>query len=182
MKGESAEIGGYRVRIMRRANMRRIRLRVEGDGTVVVSAPVRTPLDEIRPVIEDHAGWIERQRARAGRSPMAQAEYASESDKRAWRVVVEAAVPLLLEIWEPVIGVRVKQLAYRNMKSRWGSCKPSTGRVCINTRLALYPPDCLEYVVVHELVHMLEPSHNERFHALMDRFLPDWRDRRRRLR
>lgn len=50
--------------------------------------------------------------------------------------------------------------------------------MCINTRLALYPPRCLEYVVVHELVHMLEPSHNARFHELMDGFLPDWRERR----
>ena len=95
---------------------------------------------------------------------MAQAAYASDEDKRAWRVIVEGAVAPLLEIWEPIIGVRVKKLAFRNMKSRWGSCQPATGRVCVNTRLALYPPRCLEYVVVHELVHMLEPSHNARFH------------------
>ena len=91
---------------------------------------------------------------------------------------MEAATRVLLETWEPIIGVRVKKLAFRNMKSRWGSCQPATGRVCINTRLALYPPRCLEYVVVHELVHMLEPSHNARFHALMTKYLPDWKESR----
>ena len=51
--------------------------------------------------------------------------------------------------------MKAQKLAYRNMKSRWGSCQPSTGRICINVRLALYPPECLEYVVVHELCHLL---------------------------
>lgn len=182
MDEKITELAGYHVRIRRRARMRNIRLRVEGDGTLVVSAPLSATMDEMRDAVERHAAWIERQRARLAESPMAQAAYAIDEDKRTWRVLVEAAVPVLLEVWEPIIGVRVKKLAFRNMKSRWGSCQPATGRVCINTRLALYPPRCLEYVVVHELVHMLEPSHNARFHELMDGFLPDWRERRRLLR
>ncbi len=182
MDEKITELAGYHVRIRRRARMRNIRLRVEGDGTLVVSAPLSATMDEMRDAVERHAAWIERQRARLAESPMAQAAYASDEDKRTWRVLVEAAVPVLLEVWEPIIGVRVKKLAFRNMKSRWGSCQPATGRVCINTRLALYPPRCLEYVVVHELVHMLEPSHNARFHELMDGFLPDWRERRKLLR
>ena len=58
----------------------------------------------------------------------------------------------------------------------------ATGRICINVRLALYPPECLEYVVVHELCHLLERGHGSRFKALMDAFMPDWRDRRAKLR
>lgn len=176
------EIDGYQVRIVRRARMRSIRMRVEGDGSVRISAPPNARIDEIRAVVSSNAAWIEQQGARLAASPMAQAQYASDEEKRSWRVLVEAAVPLLLEIWEPIIGVRVKKLAFRDMKSRWGSCQPATGRVCINTRLALYPPSCLEYVVVHELVHMLEPSHNARFHALMSEYLPDWKERRKLLR
>ena len=172
------ELAGYRVRVVRRKGMHSIRLRVKGDGTIVVSAPPSATMGELREAVMRHGSWIERQRRRVAASPMAQAAQASEEDKRAWRALVEAGVTSLLEIWEPVIGVRVKKLAFRNMKSRWGSCQPATGRVCINTRLALYPPRCLEYVVVHELVHMLEPSHNARFHELMDGFLPDWRERR----
>ena len=62
------------------------------------------------------------------------------------------------------------------------ACVPSTGRICINVRLALYPPECLEYVVVHELCHLLERGHGPRFHQLMDRFMPDWKQRRDKLR
>ena len=182
MDKKITELVGYQVRVMRRKGMRNIRLRVEGDGTLVVSAPPSATIDEMRDAVTCNAAWIERQRGRLAASPMAQAAYASEEDKHAWRVLVEAAVGPLLEIWEPIIGVRVRKLVFRNMKSRWGSCQPATGRVCINTRLALYPPRCLEYVVVHELVHMLEPSHNARFHELMDEFLPDWRGRRKLLR
>ena len=77
------------------------------------------------------------------------------------------------------MGVRAGKLAYRNMTSRWGSCQPSTGRICINVRLALYPPECLEYVVVHELCHMLEPNHGAGFKALMTKVMPDWKQRER---
>ena len=68
------------------------------------------------------------------------------------------------------------------MKTRWGSCTPSTGAIRINARLAAYPPECLEFVVAHELVHLLEPNHNARFHALLDEFCPDNRALARRLR
>lgn len=171
-------IAGLGVHVVRRKNMRSIRLRVKGDASVVVSAPPREPKRNIVKVVESHLDWIEARKAAVMHSRTYQAEHASEKDKREWRQLVEAATRVLLETWEPIIGVRVKKLAFRNMKSRWGSCQPATGRVCINTRLALYPPRCLEYVVVHELVHMLEPSHNARFYALMTQYLPDWKETR----
>ena len=77
--------------------------------------------------------------------------------------------------------VKAKKLDYRKMKSRWGSCQPSTGRICINIVLALYPPECLEYVVVHELCHLLVPGHGPQFRELMDRVMPDWRTRKAKL-
>jgi hypothetical protein len=95
---------------------------------------------------------------------------------------VSACVPPLVEAWEPILGVHAQNLVYRNMKSRWGSCQPATGRICINTRLALYPPECLEYVVVHELCHLLVSGHGPEFHALMTSVMPDWKARRARLR
>ena len=113
---------------------------------------------------------------------MARAMSATPAEVREWRNVVEAFVPALVEQWEPILGVKAGQLAYRKMKSRWGSCQPSTGRICINVVLALYPPECLEYVVVHELVHLLVPGHGPEFHAIMDRVMPDWKKRRAKLR
>lgn len=88
-----------------------------------------------------------------------------------------AAVPLVAQ-WERHLGVSVQQLSVRRMKTRWGSCSPHRRSIRLNTELARKPRDCLEYLIVHEMVHLLEPSHNTRFVALMDRFLPEWRQRR----
>jgi predicted metal-dependent hydrolase len=64
------------------------------------------------------------------------------------------------------------------MKTKWGSCNPATDAIRLNTDLAKKPRDCLEYILVHEMVHLLEPTHNARFVALMDHFMPSWRHRR----
>jgi predicted metal-dependent hydrolase len=85
----------------------------------------------------------------------------------------EAALPLIAK-WEPLLGVKVQKLFVQQMKTRWGSCNPASASVRLNTDLAKKPRECLEYMVVHELVHLLEPTHNKRFVALMDRFLPEW--------
>ncbi len=162
--------------------MRTIRLRVGADGVPAVSLPFGVALSEVERIVSSRADWIRQQQAQLEGSPRSVAEHATDEEKREWRSLVELAVPVLLEKWEPVMGVRVKKLAFRNMKSRWGSCQPATGRVCINTRLALYPPQCLEYVVVHELCHLLEPSHNARFKGLLSSFLPNWREAERPLR
>ena len=65
--------------------------------------------------------------------------------------------------WERVMGVHASGWTLRDMKTRWGSCTVSTGRIRLNTRLVYYPEECLEYVIVHELCHLIEPSHNQRF-------------------
>jgi len=94
----------------------------------------------------------------------------------AWyRELVEAALPILIRKWEPVLGVKVRGCTVRTMKTRWGSCTPRTGRIRINTELAKRPPECLEYIVVHELVHLMEPSHNQRFVGLMTQVYPQWK-------
>ena len=83
--------------------------------------------------------------------------------------------PYLFDKWESIIGVKAGEVVIRNMKSRWGSCNTGDGKITINLQLAKKPLICLEYVIVHELVHLLEPSHNAVFKGYMDRFLPDWR-------
>lgn len=90
-----------------------------------------------------------------------------------YRTEVLRALPDVVERMEARIGVHAARWSIRVMKTRWGSCTPKTGAIRINARLAAYPPECLEFVVAHELVHLLEPSHNARFHALLDEFCPD---------
>jgi predicted metal-dependent hydrolase len=94
----------------------------------------------------------------------------------AWyREQLKDAVPPLIAKWEPLMGVKVGKFFVRRMKTRWGSCNPRARSIRFNTDLARKPPQCLEYIVVHEMAHLLEPSHNSRFKALMDRFMPNWR-------
>lgn len=85
----------------------------------------------------------------------------------------EAAVPLIAT-WEARLAVRVKRLFVQQMKTRWGSCNPRAQTIRLNTELVKKPLDCLEYVIVHELMHLLEPRHNARFRSLMDTHLPQW--------
>jgi predicted metal-dependent hydrolase len=97
----------------------------------------------------------------------------------AWyRAQVRAAMPALLARWQPLMGVKADRFFVQRMKTKWGSCTPSTQSIRLNTDLAKKPPGCLEYIVVHELAHLLEPTHNARFTVLMDRFLPNWRQLR----
>ncbi len=165
-----------------RKSIKNIHLRVKPpDGRVEVSAPLRLPLDAVEKFVREKRDWIVRQQRALAASPRTEAAAASSEDVAQWKAVVAACVPALIEAWEPIMGVKAGGVVYRNMTSRWGSCQPATGRVCINVRLALYPPECLEYVVVHELCHLLERGHGPRFHALMDRFMPDWKARRAKL-
>lgn len=175
------DVDGLEVRLSRK-RVKNLNLRIGRDGQCVnASAPSWMPEDDVVAFVRRKRPWIDAALARAAASPQAQAEGASPEEVAQWRAVVEAFAPALVEQWEPIMGVKAGKLVYRNMRSRWGSCQPATGRICINVRLALYPPECLEYVVVHELCHLLERGHGPRFHALMDRFMPDWKRRRARL-
>ena len=95
-----------------------------------------------------------------------------------YRGLIKEAVPSLLSKWEKKIGVKVNRFFVRRMKTKWGSCNPRAKTIRLNTELAKKPRECLEYIVVHELVHMLEPTHNERFTRLMDQHLPKWQSYR----
>lgn len=89
----------------------------------------------------------------------------------------EAALPLI-EKWERRLGVKVQRLFVQRMKTKWGSCSPAAGSIRLNTELAKKPRECLEYLVVHELAHLIEPTHNERFLGILGDALPQWRHRR----
>jgi hypothetical protein len=94
------------------------------------------------------------------------------------REQLKALIPPLLEKWQPALGVQVAAWGIKKMKTKWGSCNPTTRRVWFNLELAKKPIQCLEYIVVHELVHLLERHHNERFTALLDAHMPQWQQYR----
>ena len=92
-----------------------------------------------------------------------------------YREQIKAAAPELIAKWERMMAVKVERVFVQKMKTKWGSCNPGTRSIRLNTDLAKKPAQCLEYIVVHELVHLLERHHNDRFTALMDKNLSHWR-------
>lgn len=95
-----------------------------------------------------------------------------------YRTLLKNQIDQLLPRWEKKLGVTVSEWGVRKMKTRWGTCNIEVRRIWVNLELAKKPPQCLEYIVVHEMVHLLERRHNDRFLALMDKYLPNWRHMR----
>ena len=95
--------------------------------------------------------------------------------QRWYRELLREQLPPLLARWAPRVGVTVSELRIRKMKTRWGSCSAKARRIWLNLELAKKPAACLEYILVHEMVHLLERRHNERFRELMDAAMPQWR-------
>lgn len=93
-----------------------------------------------------------------------------------YRENIKSKIPKLLEKWQKIIGVTAEEWGVKNMKTRWGTCNVRDKRIWLNLQLTKKPSKCFEYVIVHELVHLLEKSHNNIFIGYMDKFLPNWRE------
>jgi predicted metal-dependent hydrolase len=92
------------------------------------------------------------------------------------RKLLHATVPGIIEKWEPKIGRKVNQYFLQRMKTKWGACNHAEQNIRLNTELVRKPKDLLEYVIVHEMVHLIEPTHNERFVEILAKLIPNWRD------
>jgi predicted metal-dependent hydrolase len=95
--------------------------------------------------------------------------------QRWYRDHLRRQIPQLLAEWENIMGVRAAAWGIKKMKTKWGSCNQNTRRIWLNLELAKKPIACLEYLIVHELVHLIERRHGDRFVSLMDKYLPNWR-------
>ncbi len=172
--------------VVERKAVRRINLRVRPDGTARMSVPWQVGQEAAAAFLAEHANWVERavsrakERSAAGPAgedkvalwgkPVELAPGAGPSEL--WHAELERALPDVVARMEAACGLRAAGWQLRDMKTRWGSCTPKTGRIRINTRLAAYDPVCLDYVVAHELTHLAEASHNARFHALLHAAFP----------
>lgn len=159
-------------------------MRIVKNGDVHVSAPIGMPKEKVMAFIEEHHEWIaetrkksyEQQRQRDNfynQLPLATQTQADEALER-----LKALIEPLVERHAKEMGVKPFIVYYKPMISRWGMCNIKDKSICFSAYLLLLPDWCAEHVVVHELCHLLEPSHNERFHKLMDRYYPRWREAR----
>jgi predicted metal-dependent hydrolase len=128
------------------------------------------------PTVELRGSWMI-VRVRPGTDDEQRARYVQDW----YRSRLKSAVPPLLEKWQPLVGVKARTFFVQRMRTKWGSCNHQGGTIRLNTELAKKPPECLEYLVVHELVHLRVPTHGPRFVALMDRLMPRWRSLREQL-
>jgi hypothetical protein len=159
-------------------------MRIVKNGDVHVSAPFGMPKKEVEAFIVQHSEWIAEARKKTAERQNQRAEFYNQLPLIT-RAQKEHALLRLKALVEPMVERRAKEMGvspsvvyYKPMISRWGMCKLKDRSVCISTYVLLLPEWCVEHIVVHELCHLLEPSHNARFHALMDKFFPKWREAR----
>ena len=159
-------------------------MRIVKNGDVHVSAPFGIPKKEVERFIEEHREWIAEARKKTYEIQRRKTDFyhqlplktKEERDNALLRL--KALIEPMLESHSREMGVKPSAIRYRAMISRWGVCHVSNKSICFSLYLLLLPEWCVEHVVVHELCHLSEPSHNARFHALMDKFFPRWKEAR----
>lgn len=202
---ETVQLAGYTVDITRK-RIKNLILRVSNaEGRLRLSLPWRCSLAQAEAFIQSRREWIERQQKHHNeRSGQLERKYKNGEITYLWgtpyilchkgqgdteqalyqyyRKELAREVAERLPYWQEKLGIEKVGWHIRKMKSRWGSCQTRKRELTINLHLARYPLRLLDYLLVHELMHLHEPSHNRNFYALMDRAMPDWKARRKQLR
>ena len=157
-----------------RSDRKSIAIQIQSEGNVIVRAPKRMRMEEIKRFVESKAGWIEKHLS--SRTAQNQKKL-TEQELKALREKARALVTERVQHYAPIIGVNYNQIVIRAQHTRWGSCS-SKGNLNFNCLLALVPPEVLDYVVVHELCHRKELNHSERFWIEVAKILPDYRQQK----
>ncbi len=160
---------------------RNLRVRVHPGGRVSVTAPKRVSYAAIEGFLEHHRDWIERARAKLATQPAPTPKVESRRLYTLHKAAARRMAYALIAKFAPLYGVRVRAVSIRDQKSRWGSCS-RRGVLSFNYRIALLPEHLAAYIVVHELCHLLEFNHSERFWSHVARVVPEHRVYRKTLR
>ena len=169
--------GEIRISVIRSAR-KSLGLEVRDANTVLARIPTRVSDRELKAFVENHRSWIlektevmaEREEKRKS-TPAPQPELLSKTD----RMKIQLKIGKRVRHYCEAMGVTVGYVTVKNQKTRWGSCS-AKGNVNFNYQLAFLPDELLDYVVIHELVHLLEKNHTHRFHALVEEYCPTWRE------
>ena len=174
------QIKGENIRVEKK-KIKNLYLRISpADGAIRISAPERMSIKQIENFVLDKWDWIQTARERLDRvreekSASQLTEDEKQAQKEACKKKLLEVLPQVIQKCERITGLHALEWKLRDMKTRWGSCNIQKKRIWLNIQLAAYPRECLEYVVTHELVHLLVPGHGKEFWAYMDRFFPEWR-------
>lgn len=159
-----------------RSRRRTMALEITRQGEVVVRAPLSATNGEIAQFVERHRSWLEKHLA-AKQDYLARHPEPDAAQCARWRQQAKAILPPLVEQWAQRMNVRPAAVTVTSARTRFGSCS-GKGRLCFSLYLMAYPPEAIEYVVVHELAHLTHHDHSPAFYAEVARYLPDWQQRR----
>ncbi len=163
-----------------RADRKSIAIKISDSGEVIVRAPRRATKADIDKVVEDHRKWIERH-VEAARLCTLREKPVSAEEETALKRAAADILPKITHYYSELTGLRCAAVKIGSAKKRFGSCS-SQGNISYSYLLMLYPIEAIEYVVLHEICHLRFMNHSGDFYALVERYMPDWRERRKLLR
>lgn len=155
------------------ADRKTVSIRIEDDGSLTVRAPRRTSKKEIEQIIEKYSKRLNKMRDNV----VAKEAAINSADKAQLEAKLRAIVMPLVKKYAATMGKEPSVVKFTDAKKRFGSCN-SNGTICFSRYLAMYPTQAIEYVVVHELAHLFEMNHSAKFYAIIEKHLPDWRERK----
>lgn len=173
---ELRRAGGVEYTLTRK-RVKNLNLRLAPDGSVRASAPLRASGAAVDAFVAAHAGWVQKALARQQAAEAARAALPTPTAAECLPLF-EAVSERVFPRFEKVLGGKKPVLKVRDMRTRWGSCHPAKRQITLAARLALQPPQAIEYVVVHEYCHFVHPDHQAGFWALVESLLPDYKARR----
>ena len=160
-------IEGIQIEVQKK-RIKNLHLHVKADGSVYVTIPRYISLKEAENFARANIDWIRKQQSKNALRP-------GKEDYEAQRESLIQRIRPLLWKWEGMTDLRCKSWHVRYMTSRWGSCIPDKGRICFNLQLADKSDVCLEYVILHELLHLKYRGHGEEFKRELTRYMPEWK-------
>lgn len=160
-----------------RSKRKTVSLEVRPDLTVLVRAPKLMSKKQIDAFVQRHEVWLNRTLERTARRAEWEKTLDSPEREKELRRKAKEYLPGKTEEWAKIMGVSPTGITVTGAKTRFGSCSPKN-RICYSWRLMAYPPEAIEYVIVHELAHILQKNHSPRFYAVVEWYLPDWKARR----
>lgn len=162
-----------------RSNRRTVAISVK-DGKVILKAPLKLRDSDAKRIIKKHEGWI-LSKLQSYKNKSIKEPSLTEMEIKTIKKEAKAYFKTLIDNYSSIMGLKYSRMTITSAKTRFGSCS-SNGNICFSYRLMLYPEEAREYVVVHELAHLVEMNHSERFYAIVERYIPDYKQRRKKLR
>lgn len=158
-----------------RARRRTMSLQLDRDGRAVVRAPYGVKKEFIDRFVAEHEGWLARAREKQQNRRLAHPEPTDE-ERKALLAQAREYLSMRVDYWSAIMGLAPAGIKITSARTRFGSCSGKNS-ICFSWRLMQYPPEAIDYVVVHELAHIRHHDHSPAFYALIERYMPDWRER-----